>query len=187
MVTSEDVIKEYCKLQHLKLISVSGCDRFVVQDAILYLTDNIESIYFKMAKIDLRYVTKVKRVVKIRLKTDMTCDAKLLAKGTELIIVHFEKNAPITALKKKYLNEYLNFINDTFEEKLSTELIAKNPMPKLIGYIKKSRNKIFWQELTTQLVPIINELKIYNIDITLTIDKLALRDNKYVWNWIDLK
>lgn len=184
MVTSIDLIKEYCNLQHIGLTNLAGSDRFTAGSEILYLTENVDNQIIKMAKNDLKYCTKINRVVVIKTKTDMSISEKLIPVGTNLMIVHFEKNQPITNIKKKYLNEYFTFINTAFNMKMSTELIVENRMPQLIGKIKQTRNKIYWQELTTQLVPILDELKKYDINVTLSIDKLALRNNQYVWNWI---
>jgi hypothetical protein len=187
MVTAEQLIREYCNRQHIQLLKVSGCDQFITANEILYLTDVYNPVYRKMAKMDLRYCTKVNRVVVIRLNVDVSCDERLMQAGKELTIVHFEKNNPLTDLKKKYLREYFDFMEETFHRKPSSEFVKRNPMPRIIGKVKQSKNKIFFSELTTQLIPIINELEVHNIDIELEISKLALRNNQYVWNWIELK
>jgi hypothetical protein len=91
MVTAEYLIKEYCKRQHLPLLKSSGCDQFIAGDEILYLTDVYNPVYKKMAKMDLSYSTKIKRVVVIRLKVDVSCDERLIPAGSEMTIVHFEE------------------------------------------------------------------------------------------------
>lgn len=181
MITSIDLIKQYCALQGLTLLK-SFDDVFETSDQILHLTDNGD--YVKMANLDLKYSTKVLRVVKIKLNVDVGLDSMLLPANELAYVVHFEKNEPLTNIKRKYVFEYLNFVDEAFFEKLSTDLISKVKMPQLLGKIKQTNNKIFWQELTSQIVPILQELKEYNFKATMSADKLALRNNKYVWNWI---
>lgn len=184
MITSIDLINEYCKKQNLRIYESSQGDRVNLGKEILYLTEHIDNNLIKMANVKLQHCTNINRVVVIRLKTDVSLNEKLIPAGTEMMVVHFEKNHSMTNLKRSYLREYFNFIQDTFKSKMSTNFINENKMPQIIGKIKQTNKKIYWQELTTQLVPIINELSKYNFNVTITSDKLALKNSKYVWNWI---
>lgn len=184
MINSIELVNEYCKSQNIRYFNSSQGDRFNLGKETLYLSEHIDPKLINMAKVKLEHCTNVNRVVVIKLNCDVTLNEKLVPAGSQMMLVHFEKNQPMTNLKRGYLQGYFNFIRDTFNSKMSTNFINENKMPQIMGKIKQSNKKIYWQELTNQLVPIIHELYKHDFNVTLSSDKLALRNGKYVWNWV---
>lgn len=188
MITSLQLIQEYCNRFNLSTPSVLRDDLYDTGDTYLHLVMDLPQTQFfeNMANIDLKHCTKILRVQRLKLNVDVAIGSKSIVMGESIGMVQMEKNSALTVPRLKYISEYLGFVDNSFGRPLSTELMQNVSETRILGKVKQTAKKIYWSELTSKILPIVEELKEYGSNVELKANKFAIRDGQYVWNWITI-